>query len=116
MNTLHSEFNAFKERQEELIANLVERFELVETRIQGLNHQTDEDNENISTENQIQSIRSELVTFSERLRSLEASNQSKNSQIIVIIKKYFFNMASFFLICYSFRAVIKTKNSYLKNR
>jgi hypothetical protein len=82
MNTLHSEFNAFKERQEELIANLVERFELVETRIQGLNHQTDEDNENISTANQIQSIRSELVTFAERLRSLEASNQAKNAQVI----------------------------------
>ena len=82
MGILKKEFNAFKEKQEALNENLKERFELVETRIQGLNHQTDEDNENISTENQIQSIRSELVTFSERLRSLEASNQAKNAQVI----------------------------------
>jgi hypothetical protein len=116
MGILKKEFNAFKEKQEALNENLKERFVLVETSIQGLSQQIEEYNENTSTENQIQSIRSELVTFSERLRSLEASNQSKNSQIIVIIKKYFFNMASFFLICYSFRAVIKTKNSYLKNR
>jgi hypothetical protein len=57
-----------------------------------LRRQTEENNGNISVVFQIQSIRNELVVFEERIRRLEALNQAKNTNVILIFEMISLNL------------------------
>jgi hypothetical protein len=46
-------------------------------------------NQNISTENQIQSIRNELVKFERRIKGLEALNHVTDTQVILKQRIFF---------------------------
>jgi hypothetical protein len=84
MKNIQVELTYFKEQQEALNESIKEKFHSVEERIQSLRRQTEEYNGTISTAVQIQSIRSELVTFEERIRGLEDLNQTTNKHVIII--------------------------------
>ena len=87
MEKLKTEFNTFKEKQEVLNENLKERLNSIELRIQSLKRQTEEHNGTTSTENQVQNIRNELVTFADRIRSLEASHPVTNAEVSLVLNK-----------------------------
>jgi len=92
MKKIQIEFAAFKEKQEALNESLKERFHSIEEKYQSLRRQTEENNVTISAVVQIQSIRNELVVFEERIRDLEALNQAKNANVILIFKMISLNL------------------------
>jgi hypothetical protein len=81
-----NEFNAFKEQQQALNEIFKERIHSIDAKVQSFKPQTEEYNENFNTANQIQSIRNELVVFEEKIRDLEALNQAKNANVILIFE------------------------------
>ena len=83
MGKLTNEFNAFKEQQTELNHSFIQRVDSLEIGTQSLRRRIEEYNGTISTAVQIQSMRNELVSFEARIRSLEASNQPTDSQVIL---------------------------------
>ncbi len=83
MNKLTNEFNAFKEKQEALNENLKNNCHAIQASIQSLKKETKVFNQNISTENQIQSIWNELVKFERRIKGLEALNHVTDTQVIL---------------------------------
>ena len=89
MNKLTNEFNAFKEKQEALNENLKNHCHSIEASIQSLKKETKVFNQNISTENQIQSIRNELVKFERRIKGLEALNHVTYTQVILKQRIFF---------------------------
>ena len=81
----NEEFATFKEKLEAMNESFKERFNSVETDIQSLKEQSEKINGPILTGVQNQSIQYKLDSFDERIKKLEALNQAKDPQVVLIL-------------------------------